>query len=227
MRISEVARAAGCSVRAVRHYHASGALPEPPRTAGGYRDYGLGDLAALLRVRALVDAGITLADIRSGSPTLIDAALSRIDSQLAALRAQRSRLLALQAGERGLPADLRSGIRDLLGDHDYTRMEIDALDLMGLSGVATAETWEVLRRNLADPARRAEALRLRDLWEELGETAPTGAAADELIAELRPLTGLVHGVVDTLTPGDVPLGVRDVATRGAQARALAELTGAL
>jgi len=174
MRISEVARAAGCSVRAVRHYHASGALPKPPRTAGGYRDYGLGDLAALLRVRALVDACITLADIRSDSPTLIDAALSRIDSQLAALRAQRSRLLALQAGELGLPADLRSGIRDLLG-----------------------------------------------------ETAPTGAAAEELIAELRPLTGLVHGVVDTLAPGDVPLGVRDVVTRGAQARALAELAGAL
>src|SRR5699024_11261747 len=75
MRISEVARAAGCSVRAVRHYHASGALPEPPRTAGGYRDYGLADLAALLRVRALVDAGITLADIRSDSSSLIDAAL--------------------------------------------------------------------------------------------------------------------------------------------------------
>lgn len=113
MRISEVARAAGCSVRAVRHYHASGALPEPPRTAGGYRDYGLADLAALLRVRALVDAGITLADIRSDSSSLIDAALHRIDSQL---------------------ADVRSGIRRLLGDTVLARMEIDALDLMGLTG---------------------------------------------------------------------------------------------
>lgn len=129
MRISEVARAAGCSVRAVRHYHASGALPEPPRTAGGYRDYGLADLAALLRVRALVDAGITLADIRSDSSSLIDAALHRIDSQLAVLR-----LLALQAGELGLPADVRSGIRRLLGDTVLARMEIDALDLMGLTG---------------------------------------------------------------------------------------------
>ena len=92
MRISEVARAAGCSVRAVRHYHASGAL---------------------LRVRALVDAGITLADIRSDSSSLIDAALHRIDSQL---------------------ADVRSGIRRLLGDRVLARMEIDALDLMGLTG---------------------------------------------------------------------------------------------
>lgn len=225
MRISEVARAAGCSVRAVRHYHASGALPEPPRTAGGYRDYGLADLAALLRVRALVDAGITLADIRSDSSSLIDAALSRIDSQLTVLRAQRSRLLALQSGELGLPADIRSGIRELLGDGIPARMEIDALDLMGLTGVASAETWEVLRRNLRDPARRADTRCFRDLWEELGDLAP--AAADDNIAELRGLRGISDGILPTLTPGEVPLQLRDVETRGAQARALAELAGAL
>jgi len=193
MRISEVARAAGCSVRAVRHYHASGALPEPARTAGGYRDYGLADLAALLRVRALVDAGITLADIRSDSSSLIDAALHRIDSQLAVLRAQRSRLMALQAGELGLPADIRSGIRELLGDGIPARMEIDALDLMGLTGVASAESWEVLRRNLRDPARRAETRRFRDLWEELGDTAP--ADADDIITELRTLRGITDGIL--------------------------------
>lgn len=220
MRISEVARAAGCSVRAVRHYHASGALPEPARTAGGYRDYGLADLAALLRVRALVDAGITLADIRSDSSSLIDAALHRIDSQLAVLRAQRSRLMALQAGELGLPADIRTGIRELLGDGAPARMEIDALDLMGLTGVASPETWEVLRRNLAEPARR-----FRDLWEELGDTAP--ADADDIIAELRTLRGITDGILPTLTPGDAPLTTRDITTRGAQSRALAELAGAL
>lgn len=225
MRISEVARAAGCSVRAVRHYHASGALPEPARTAGGYRDYGLADLAALLRVRALVDAGITLADIRSDSSSLIDAALHRIDSQLAVLRAQRSRLMALQAGELGLPADIRSGIRELLGDGAPARMEIDALDLMGLTGVASPETWEVLRRNLADPARRAETRRFRDLWAELGDTAP--ADADDIIAELRTLRGITDGILPTLTPGDAPLTTRDITTRGAQSRALAELAGAL
>ncbi|GAB3697357.1 MerR family transcriptional regulator [Corynebacterium nasicanis] len=224
MRISEVARAAGCSVRAVRHYHASGALPEPPRTAGGYRDYGLADLAALLRVRALVDAGITLADIRSDSASLIDAALHRIDSQLTVLRAQRARLLALQAGELGLPADLRSGIRELLGDTPHARMEIDAYDLMGLSGVAGTETWQVLRRNLRDPARSADTLRFRDLWEQLGDLAP--AEADDIIAELRVLRGLSDGILPTLTPGDAPLTVRDFPTRGAQARALSVLAGA-
>ncbi|MDO5513158.1 MerR family transcriptional regulator [Corynebacterium sp.] len=225
MRISEVARAAGCSVRAVRHYHASGALPEPPRTAGGYRDYGLRDLAALLRVRALVDAGISLADIASDSASLIDAALHRIDSQLTVLRAQRTRLLALQAGELGLPEDIRTGIRELLGDGDYARMECDAFDLMGLSGVASPATWEVLRANLHDPARRAETLRFRDLWETLGDLAP--AEADDIIAELQTLRGISEGIMPTLTPGDAPLSARDFPTRGAQSRALAELSGAL
>jgi len=76
----------------------------------------------------------------------------------------------------------------------------------------------VLRRNLADPARRAEVGRARELWERLGEMAPTDAAADGLITELASLPGL--------TPGEVPLEVRDLHTRGAQARAAAELAGA-
>ena len=57
MRISDVARAAGCSVRAIRHLHETGAVPEPARTPGNYRDYTVRDLAAVLRARALIDAG--------------------------------------------------------------------------------------------------------------------------------------------------------------------------
>lgn len=96
---------------------------------------------------------------------------------------------------------------------------------LGLTGVASTKTWEVLRRNLADPARRAETLRFRDLWEELGDTAP--ADADDIIAELRTLRGITDGILPTLTPGDAPLTTHDITTRGAQSRAPAELAGAL
>lgn len=57
-----------------------------------------------------------------------------------------------------------------------------------------------------------------------GDLAP---AADDNIAELRGLRGISDGILPTLTPGEVPLQLRDVETRGAQARALAELAGAL
>ena len=38
--ISQLAGYAGVSVRAVRHYHQQGLLPEPDRDASGYRRYG-------------------------------------------------------------------------------------------------------------------------------------------------------------------------------------------
>ena len=56
MRVSELAGVAGVSVRTIRHYHAIGLMPVPPR-AGAWRDYGVDDAARLLRIRALADAG--------------------------------------------------------------------------------------------------------------------------------------------------------------------------
>ena len=53
MKSSEIAKLAGVSVRTLRHYHAIGLLPEPPRGENGYRDYSAGDLARLLRIKRL------------------------------------------------------------------------------------------------------------------------------------------------------------------------------
>jgi hypothetical protein len=39
MRIGEVARQAGITCSAIRFYEGLGLLPEPQRTASGYRDY--------------------------------------------------------------------------------------------------------------------------------------------------------------------------------------------
>ena len=40
--ISQLATYAGVTVRAVRHYHHVGLLPEPSRDGSGYRTYGAG-----------------------------------------------------------------------------------------------------------------------------------------------------------------------------------------
>ncbi|HJF65313.1 MAG TPA: MerR family DNA-binding transcriptional regulator [Slackia equolifaciens] len=45
MRSKEVAEFAGVTVRTLRHYHQLGILPEPPRSANGYREYGAVDVA--------------------------------------------------------------------------------------------------------------------------------------------------------------------------------------
>jgi DNA-binding transcriptional MerR regulator len=63
LRIGEVADLAGVSTRTVRHYHQIGLLPEPARSANGYRGYELRDVVVLLRVRRLAELGLRLDEI--------------------------------------------------------------------------------------------------------------------------------------------------------------------
>ncbi|ROR55311.1 MerR-like DNA binding protein [Luteococcus japonicus] len=58
--ISEVAQYAGVSVRAVRHYHQLGLLPEPVRDELGHRRYDAAALVMLRRISTLADAGVPL-----------------------------------------------------------------------------------------------------------------------------------------------------------------------
>ena len=60
LRIGELAELAGISTRAIRHYHRLGLLPEPERAPGGYRAYQLRDAVLLLRIRRLVELGLSL-----------------------------------------------------------------------------------------------------------------------------------------------------------------------
>lgn len=63
MRSSDLARLAGVTVRTLRHYHQIGLIPEPERSANGYRTYTAADLVRLLRVRRLTDLGMPLSRI--------------------------------------------------------------------------------------------------------------------------------------------------------------------
>ncbi len=49
--ISQLAKYVGVTVRAVRHYHALGLLPEPSRDDSGYRRYGADAVIALTRIK--------------------------------------------------------------------------------------------------------------------------------------------------------------------------------
>ena len=62
--ISQLARYAGVTVRAVRHYHAKGLLPEPGRDHSGYRRYDAAAVVELVKIRTLADAGIPLSRVR-------------------------------------------------------------------------------------------------------------------------------------------------------------------
>lgn len=110
--ISQLAAYAGVTVRAVRHYHQVGLLPEPARDASGYRSYDAAAVIALIRIRTLAEAGVPLARVHE----LLDAgaedfavAVAEIDRRLRAqvreLQEHRRRIAKLAAGDSlALPA---------------------------------------------------------------------------------------------------------------------------
>ncbi|MET4043052.1 MerR family transcriptional regulator [Bradyrhizobium sp. RT6a] len=63
MRIGELSRRTGVSVRMLRYYEGEGLLA-PLRTDSGYRDYGLAEEETVRRIKMLGGAGMTLETIK-------------------------------------------------------------------------------------------------------------------------------------------------------------------
>lgn len=104
--ISQVASAAGVTVRAVRHYHAKGLLLEPERDHSGYRRYDAAAVVDLIKIRILADAGVPLSRVKE----LLDAgdddfkkAVAEIDKRLRLeireLQGHRERIARLVHGD--------------------------------------------------------------------------------------------------------------------------------
>src|SRR3977135_4682399 len=64
MRIGEVARQAGIACSAIRFYEGLGLLPEPRRTASGYREYDQSAVGRLAFIRAGQSVGLSLDQLR-------------------------------------------------------------------------------------------------------------------------------------------------------------------
>ncbi|MET8151719.1 MerR family transcriptional regulator [Actinoplanes sp. NPDC049668] len=105
--IGQLAAYAGVTVRAVRHYHQIGLLPEPERDASGYRTYGAPAVVSLIKIRTLADAGVPLRQVArmlDADEAAFAEAVERIDAHLRAeidrLEASRKQVAQLAAGER-------------------------------------------------------------------------------------------------------------------------------
>jgi DNA-binding transcriptional MerR regulator len=104
--IGQLASYAGVTIRAVRHYHQVGLMPEPERDVSGYRTYGADDVVRLIRIRTLAEAGIPLARVQQ----LLDAdaetfseGTDQIDRELRAqirgIQELRRRIAQLASGD--------------------------------------------------------------------------------------------------------------------------------
>ncbi|MEV0429337.1 MerR family transcriptional regulator [Micromonospora sp. NPDC050495] len=119
--IGQLASYAGVTVRAVRHYHQIGLLPEPERDSSGYRRYGATAVVSLIRIRTLADAGVPLSQISE----MLDAdaatfaeAVRRIDRRLRdeieRLETSRRQIAQLTAGDSlALPPEVAAYLERL------------------------------------------------------------------------------------------------------------------
>ncbi len=62
---AELARRTGCNLETIRYYEKIGVLPDPPRSASGYRIYDEGHLSRLRFILRARDLGFTIEEIRS------------------------------------------------------------------------------------------------------------------------------------------------------------------
>ena len=112
MKIGELARRSGLAATALRYYEKAGLLPEPVRTASGYRAYTADVLQRLAFIRAAQAVGLTVGEIRDviGIRDLGRAPCAHVLELIERRRDEvRSRIRELQQLERDLTVIAEQG----------------------------------------------------------------------------------------------------------------------
>ncbi|GLX02014.1 MerR family transcriptional regulator [Microtetraspora sp. NBRC 16547] len=161
--IGELASYAGVTVRAVRHYHAKGLLPEPERDQSGYRRYDAGSVIELIKIRTLAQAGVPLARVREllrADEEEFAAAVADIDKRLRAEIRQRQRhreqIARLAAGDNlMLPPEVvgyLDHLRVLGVDERIVQAERDGWILLAAHSPERVPEWMARKREqITDP----------------------------------------------------------------------------
>jgi DNA-binding transcriptional MerR regulator len=142
-RIGEFARAAGVTVRALHHYDRLGLLSPSERTQGGHRLYTAADVERLYRLLALRGLGLPLEEIGplledgDGVTGTVRRHLERVEQQLGALGALRSRLTrllgALDGDGEPAPRFLEALEAMSMFEKYYTPEQLEQLEERGLA----------------------------------------------------------------------------------------------
>lgn len=116
MRIGVLAEQSGVPTKTIRYYEQIGLMPGPPRTAGGYRDYGRGAAGRLTFIRAAQSIGLSLGEIseilafrdRGETPclhvlSLIERRAADLSERIEALERMRRDLEGLARKARTMP----------------------------------------------------------------------------------------------------------------------------
>jgi DNA-binding transcriptional MerR regulator len=186
--ISQLAGYAGVTVRAVRHYHQIGLLPEPDRDASGYRRYGARAVVSLIKIRTLANAGVPLSQIghllEADALTFAEA-IQRIDNHLRdeieRLEISRKQIAQLAAGDSlTLPPEVISyldRLREIGASQRMVEAERDGWILVAARWPDRIREWMPSKfAQLDDP-------RLVRLYRVLSEIGESDAGDDPRLEE--------------------------------------------
>ncbi|MFJ3936031.1 MerR family transcriptional regulator [Streptomyces parvus] len=187
VKIGDAAAFAGCTPRAIRHYHGIGLLPEPERGGDDRRRYGYEDMIRLLWIRRMADAGIALEDMRDAfaedpadaqDGDGIEAVLARVEDSLAEreaeLRRQRTAVqrMRVEGSRAGLLSEFVTERLKGLPEGSLRRADLDTLlvteRIFGPLGAAVQATRFVALAT--HPALREESDRVDAAEEALDDS---------------------------------------------------------
>ncbi|MFC8699990.1 MerR family transcriptional regulator [Streptomyces parvus] len=214
VKIGDAAAFAGCTPRAIRHYHEIGLLPEPERGGDDRRRYGYEDMIRLLWIRRMADAGIALEDIREAfaedpadahGGDGIEALLARVEESLAAreveLRRQRTAVhrMRVEGSRMGLLSDLVTDRLKGLPEGSLRQADLDTLlvteRIFGPLGAAVQATRFVALAT--HPALREESDRIDAAEEALdGSVAVDDPRVAHVAAERHAFESALHAVIE-------------------------------
>lgn len=195
--ISQLASYAGVTVRAVRHYHATGLLPEPGRDTSGYRRYDAAAVVELIRIRTLAEAGVPLSRVKellTAGESEFACAVTDIDLRLRAeiqeLHRHRKRIAQLAAGDSlALPPEAVAylgRLRELGIPERMIEGERDAWILVAAQLPGRMEMYIRYKRDqIEDPSVVSFYRELDDVIDWVPGDPRLPAVADRLVAQLE------------------------------------------
>lgn len=226
MRVGELARRTGLTVRALHHYDELGLVVPSGRSAAGHREYADGDVRRLWQVVALRRLGLALPEIKA----LLDGAafdpretlrrqLAESDRRLAAESALRDRLAVLldvldRGGEPTTDDLLRAVEATTMVEQYYTPEQLEQLrersEELGPEGMRKAQDdWaevmagfdaaRVAGTPVDAPSVRALVDRARGLIEQFTGGDPGIRASLQRVYDEQPVEQASHGMVSAET----------------------------
>lgn len=195
--IGELASYAGVTIRAVRHYHAKGLLPEPERDHSGYRRYDARAVAELIKIRTLADAGVPLARVAellaAGEEEFAEAVADidrRLRAEIRERQRHRERIAQLAAGDNlALPPEAVAYIERLRGIGVSEQMIAGERDAWIMVAAQAPEHMplfmELKQAQLDDPATGALYRELDDAIGWVPDDPRVDALVDQLVSAIE------------------------------------------